>query len=92
MFVRNVGVCLGPTIWLRPDCLRRIVWAIALVMAAASISETSVNFYQTTRRNDPEDSLLHICRRENLKFTGPTSPHDVTTQKANIDLVTALRT
>jgi hypothetical protein len=34
---------------------------------AASISETSVNFYQTTRRNNPEDSHLHIRRRENLK-------------------------
>jgi hypothetical protein len=29
---------------------------IALLMEAASISETSVNFYQTTRRNNPEDS------------------------------------
>jgi hypothetical protein len=24
-------------------------------------------FYQTTRRNNPEDSHLHIRRRENLK-------------------------
>jgi hypothetical protein len=31
---------------------------IALRMAAASTSETSVNFYQTTRRNNPEDSHL----------------------------------
>jgi hypothetical protein len=31
-------------------------------------SETSVNFYQTTRRNNPEDSLhLHTRRREKLK-------------------------
>jgi hypothetical protein len=29
-----------------------------LMMKAASTSETSVNFYQTTRRNNPEDSLL----------------------------------
>jgi hypothetical protein len=29
---------------------------IALMMEAASISETSVNFYQTRRRNNPEDS------------------------------------
>jgi hypothetical protein len=34
---------------------------------AASTSETSVNFYQSTRRNIPEDSHLHTCRRENLK-------------------------
>jgi hypothetical protein len=32
---------------------------IALMMEAASGSETSVNFYQTTRRNNPEDSHLH---------------------------------
>jgi hypothetical protein len=29
---------------------------------AASTSETSVNFYQTTRRNNPEDSHLRaVC-------------------------------
>jgi hypothetical protein len=31
---------------------------IALMMEAASTSETSVNFYQTTRRSIPEDSHL----------------------------------
>jgi hypothetical protein len=40
---------------------------IALMMEAASISETSVNFYQTTRRNNPEDSHLHTRRRKNQK-------------------------
>jgi hypothetical protein len=35
-----------------------IIRAIALMMEAASTSETSVNFYQTTRRNNPEDSHL----------------------------------
>jgi hypothetical protein len=39
-----------------------------LMMEAASTSETSVNFYQTTRRYNPEDSDLHTRRRENLKF------------------------
>jgi hypothetical protein len=39
----------------------------ALMMEAASISETSINFYQTTRRNNPEDSHLHTRRRENMK-------------------------
>jgi hypothetical protein len=35
------------------------LWAIiALMMEAASTSETSVNFYQITRRNNPEDSHL----------------------------------
>jgi hypothetical protein len=40
---------------------------IAVMMEAASTSETSVNFYQTTRRYYPEDNHLHIRRRENLK-------------------------
>jgi hypothetical protein len=31
---------------------------IALIVEAASSSETSVNFYQTTRRSNPEDSHL----------------------------------
>jgi hypothetical protein len=37
------------------------------VSEAASTSETSVNFYQTTRRNNPEDTHLHTLSRENLK-------------------------
>jgi hypothetical protein len=37
------------------------------MMEAASISETSVNVYHTTRRNIPADSHLHTHRRENLK-------------------------
>jgi hypothetical protein len=40
---------------------------ITLMMEAASISETSVNFYQTTRGNVPEDIHFHTRRRENLK-------------------------
>jgi hypothetical protein len=40
---------------------------VALMMEAASTSKTSVNFYQTTRRNTPEDSHLHTRRLENLK-------------------------
>jgi hypothetical protein len=36
------------------------------MVEAASMSETSVNFYQTTRRDIPEDRLLHT-HRENLK-------------------------
>jgi hypothetical protein len=38
----------------------------ALMMEAASTSETSINFCQT-RRNIPEDSHLHTRHRENLK-------------------------
>jgi hypothetical protein len=40
---------------------------IALMMEAARTSETLVNFYQTTRRYNPEDSRLRPHRRENLK-------------------------
>jgi hypothetical protein len=34
--------------------------AITLLMEAARTSETSVNFYQTTRRYNPEDSHLRF--------------------------------
>jgi hypothetical protein len=39
--------------WHLPDL---IVNFTVLMMAAVSTSETSVNFYQTTRRDSPEDS------------------------------------
>jgi hypothetical protein len=38
-----------------------------MIMEAAGASKTSVNFYQTTRFNIPEESDLHTRRRENLK-------------------------
>jgi hypothetical protein len=34
-------------------------------MDAASTSETSLNFYQTTQCNNPEDSHLHTRHHEN---------------------------
>jgi hypothetical protein len=37
------------------------------MMEAASTTKTSVNIYQTTLRNNPEDSHLYIRRHENLK-------------------------
>jgi hypothetical protein len=37
------------------------------MMEAVSTSETLVNFYQTTRLYNPEDSQLRTHRRENLK-------------------------
>jgi hypothetical protein len=40
---------------------------IRAMMEAARTSETLVNFYQTTRRYNPEESCLHTRRRENLK-------------------------
>jgi hypothetical protein len=45
----------------------RAMMEAALMMKTVSTSETSVNFYQTTRRNNSEDSHLHTRRRENLK-------------------------
>jgi hypothetical protein len=40
---------------------------IALMMEAARTSETLVNFYQITRRYNPEDSHFRIHHRKNLK-------------------------
>jgi hypothetical protein len=40
---------------------------IRVMMEAASTSETSANFYYTSRLNIPENSHLHTHRRENLK-------------------------
>jgi hypothetical protein len=37
------------------------------MMEAGRTSETLVNFYQTTRSYNPEDSHLRTHRRENLK-------------------------
>jgi hypothetical protein len=40
---------------------------IDLIIEATRSCETLVDFYQTTRRNNPEDSHLRTHRRENLK-------------------------
>jgi phage regulator Rha-like protein len=45
----------------RHDSVIRAI--IALMMEAENTSETSVNFYQTTRRNNPEDSHFYTRRR-----------------------------
>jgi hypothetical protein len=50
-----------------PCCLHHQGLLIALMMEAARSSETLVNFYQTTRRYNPEDRHLRTNRRENLK-------------------------
>jgi hypothetical protein len=44
-----------------------IIFIIALTMEPEITTETSVNFYQTTRRNYLEDSHFNTRRRENLK-------------------------
>jgi hypothetical protein len=40
--------------------------AMAVMMEAATSSETAVNFYQTTRCQNPEDSHLPTRHNENL--------------------------
>jgi hypothetical protein len=40
---------------------------IALMMEAVRTSETSVNFYETTRRNIQEGFHLHTRRRQKIK-------------------------
>jgi hypothetical protein len=52
-----------------PCSLVEVNLLIAQMMGAAITSETSVNSYQTIRRNILEDSHLHTCRRENLNVT-----------------------
>jgi hypothetical protein len=37
------------------------------MVEAANTSKTSVNFHQTTRRNNPENSHLHTRCSQNLK-------------------------
>jgi hypothetical protein len=43
-----------------------VFWIVALMMEAASTSETFADFYQTTRRNNSEDSNLYTCCSDNL--------------------------
>jgi hypothetical protein len=43
-------------------------WVIALMMEAASTSETSVKFYQTTRCNKPEDRHLQYDHKITSQF------------------------
>jgi hypothetical protein len=52
---------------IRPNGMIILKSRVALMMEAARTSETLVNFYQTTRRYNPEDSHLHTHCRENLR-------------------------
>jgi hypothetical protein len=54
------------------SCVQLYQWSqrimnMTVFWGAASTSETSANFYHTTRRNIPEDGCLHNHRRDNLK-------------------------
>jgi hypothetical protein len=49
--------------------------SIVLIMKAVSISEASVDFYQTIRRNIPENGHFHTRRRENPKSHQVTVKH-----------------
>jgi hypothetical protein len=50
------------------ELLRRAVWYMFTdVSNVPPGSETSANFYQITRPNNPENRHLHTCHRENLK-------------------------
>jgi hypothetical protein len=47
---------------------RGTVINLRAMMKAARTSETSINFYQTARHNNPEDGHLLTRRLENLKY------------------------
>jgi hypothetical protein len=71
----DAGKCFGPpppgeTVLQNGDSTAKGVLypeRLLLMMEAARTSETLVNFYQTTRRYNPEDSHFRTHRRENLK-------------------------
>jgi hypothetical protein len=59
---------------------------VSEVLAASIIiitSETSVNFYQTTRRYNPEDSHLHLSRSFGVEI-GPIQMDSLTLCKKHI--------
>jgi hypothetical protein len=59
-----VAQCILAEVYRR---FRGVCRAISLMIEAGNTSETSVNFYQNTQRNNPEDSHLHTRLLENLK-------------------------
>jgi hypothetical protein len=63
----DVALCSLVSEVITASIISAIKALIALMMEAVITSEMSVNFYQITRRNIPEDSHLHASRRENPK-------------------------
>jgi hypothetical protein len=63
---------LSRVVWLKFSDILEVLTAFIiralLMVETARTSEMSVNFYQTTRCNIPEDSRLHIGHNENLKY------------------------
>jgi hypothetical protein len=57
---------VAPCSLVETDDVSEVITAsiIALMMEAVNTSETSVNFYHTSRINGPEDGHLHTRRRE----------------------------
>jgi hypothetical protein len=51
--------------WIETGAVTKI--AVFWVIAPCSLAEVQVNFYQITRRYNPEDSRFRTHRRENLK-------------------------
>jgi hypothetical protein len=65
-----------------------IIRAIALVMEEVRASETSVNFYQTTQRNNPEDNhLLWKLRISVKKLTENYFAKDIWDTKTNTGFI-----
>jgi hypothetical protein len=65
--IRSVGLAKLSDLVVYRHLILRAPITFALIMEVVNTSETSDSFYETTRRNIPEDSHLHIRRRENLK-------------------------
>jgi hypothetical protein len=68
-------------------CLHHNGDEAALMMEAASTSETLVNFCQTTRRNNPEDSHLH---RVGMPIRHPTDSYICHILSARVLFVTLM--
>jgi hypothetical protein len=68
-FLKTVFWDVAPRCLVEDDWhfLEMLTASILRVTEAVSTSGTSVNFYQTTRRNNPEDIYIHACRCGNLK-------------------------